>query len=140
MVKASAFVDIPQPAAQVWQLIGGFNSLPQWLPYIPESELQEGGRVRRLRTIVGGTIVERLLSFDEKAQSYSYQILQTPFPVKDYVSTMRVKSLPDGQGSRVEWFGEFNPVGITDEDAFELFQGIYEGGLEALQQYFRDKG
>lgn len=32
MATASAFIDIPATADQVWQLIGGFNSLPDWLP------------------------------------------------------------------------------------------------------------
>lgn len=139
MAKASAFIDIPVSATEVWQLIGGFNSLPDWLPYIPRSELTEGGRVRHLVNPVGGIIIERLMAFDEIARSYSYHILQAPFPVKNYFSTLRVVPQSAENSARVEWFGEFTPVGIPDEDAVELFQGIYEGGLEALQHYFIEK-
>ena len=53
-------IDIAAPLDQVWQLIGGFNSLPNWLPYIPKSELSEGSRVRHLANRDGQTIVERL--------------------------------------------------------------------------------
>ncbi|WP_408641951.1 SRPBCC family protein, partial [Saccharopolyspora oryzae] len=48
MASTTTSVDIPVPADRVWQLIGGFDSLPDWLPYIPTSELSEGGRVRSL--------------------------------------------------------------------------------------------
>ena len=60
MAQASASIDIAAPPDQVWQLIGGFNSLPNWLPYIPKSELSEGSRVRHLANRDGQTIVERL--------------------------------------------------------------------------------
>ncbi len=49
MAQAAASVDLPVPADRVWALIGGFGSLPDWLPYIPRSELSEGGRVRPAR-------------------------------------------------------------------------------------------
>ena len=37
MARASAAIDIPAPPDRVWQLIGGFGSLPDWLPYIARS-------------------------------------------------------------------------------------------------------
>ncbi|MTH18244.1 SRPBCC family protein [Flavobacterium sp. LC2016-01] len=136
MAKAAAFIEIPVEADKVWQLIGGFNALPNWLPYIPQSELQEEGRVRHLANPDGSVIIERLMAFDEKERSYSYHILQAPFPVKDYYSTLRVKKSSDGGGSRVEWFGEFAPVDVSDQEASSLFQGIYEDGLKALKEHY----
>ena len=63
MATASATIEVPASADQVWQLIGGFNSLPDWIPFIPKSELSEGGRVRRLETSDGTVVVERLQVF-----------------------------------------------------------------------------
>ncbi len=91
MATASAFIDIPATADQVWQLIGGFNSLPDWLPFIPKSELSEGGRVRSLQTADGAVVVERLEAFDNAGKTYSYSILQAPFPATDYLATISVK-------------------------------------------------
>jgi hypothetical protein len=136
MAKAYSFIEISVQADKVWQLIGGFNALPNWLPYITYSELQEEGRVRHLANPDGGAIIEPLMAFDEKQRSYSYHILQAPFPVKDYFSTLRVKSTPDGNGSRVEWFGEFTPVNASDHEVSSLFQGIYESGLKALKEHY----
>ncbi|MDQ0123345.1 hypothetical protein J2W17_002292 [Pseudomonas lini] len=131
MATASAFIDIPASADQVWQLIGGFNSLPDWLPFIPRSELSEGGRVRNLQTADGAVVVERLQAFDNAAKTYSYSILQAPFPATDYLATIRVEA--QGQGARVTWSGRFAPVGVSDEEVVALFTGIYQGGLEALR-------
>jgi hypothetical protein len=138
MAEASTSIDIPLPANQVWQLIGGFGSLPDWLPYIPKSELSEGGRVRHLANPNGETIVERLVAFDDAARSYSYAILKAPFPVKDYLSTLKVVDSGDNK-SRVEWSGRFTPTTVSDEEASKLFQGIYEDGLKALVQGLEKK-
>jgi len=131
MATASAFIDIPASADQVWQLIGGFNALPDWLPFIPKSELSEGGRVRSLQTADGGVVVERLQAFDNAAKTYSYSILQAPFPATEYLATIKVEA--QGDGARVTWSGRFEPVGVTDEEVVALFTGIYQGGLEALR-------
>lgn len=134
MAKATAFIDLNTDADKVWQLIGGFDSLPDWLPFIPQSALSEGGRVRTLKSVDGDTIIERLLDFNEAGRSYSYTILQGPAPVRDYQSTLRVAAGSDGKGARVEWFGSFTPEGISDAEATTLFTGIYVDGLAALKQ------
>jgi hypothetical protein len=61
MAQASANIEITASPNEVWQLIGGFGSLADWLPYIPESELSKGGRIPRLTSSGGEIIVERLV-------------------------------------------------------------------------------
>ena len=134
MATASAVIDIPASADQVWQLIGGFNSLPDWLPMVTRSELSEGGRLRTLLTDDGTVIVERLEAFDNAAKTYSYSLAQSPFPVKDYLATLSVEAL--GEGSRVRWSGLFTPVGVSEVEAQELFKGVYQVGLTALRANF----
>lgn len=134
MATTSVSVDVPASPEHVWRLIGGFDSLPDWLSYIPSSVLSEGGRVRRLESQEGGVIIERLEHFDDRNRTYSYSIAQAPFPVSGYFSTLRVHELPGGRTARVEWSGTFTPVGVTDSDAIALFHGIYTDGLKALQE------
>jgi hypothetical protein len=136
MATASAHIEIAASADKVWQLIGGFDALPDWLPYIPKSELSEGGRVRTLANPDGDAIVERLLSFDEAGRSYSYSILSAPFPVTAYSSTLRVVDAGSG-AARIDWSGQFTPAGVSDEEASKLFRGIYEDGLAALAAGFQ---
>ncbi|WP_109126053.1 SRPBCC family protein [Dyella sp. C11] len=132
MARAASSIDLPMSPDRVWSVVGGFGSLPDWLPYIPRSDLMDGGRVRHLTTEDGQTIVERLMAFDEQARRYTYHILKAPFPVADYYSTLKVSSTGAGKSSRVEWEGEFTPVGITDQEATDLFKTIYDTGLKAL--------
>jgi hypothetical protein len=99
MATASVSITVPTPADQVWNLIGGFDSLPDWLPYIPRSTLSEGGRVRHLANPDGDAIVERLEAFDQAGRSYTYSILQAPFPVTGYRSTLRVVEQGTVRGS-----------------------------------------
>lgn len=133
MASTIASITLPVSADRVWQLIGGFNSLPDWLPYIPQSELSEGGRIRTLANPSGDAIVERLEVFNDEERYYSYSILKAPFPSRDYYATLRVK--PAGETtSVVEWAGCFAPVGVSDEEVVRLFHGIYTDGLQALAQ------
>ena len=136
MATASSVIEIPASADQVWQLIGGFNSLPDWLPFIAKSEPSEGGRVRHLTAADGGTIVERLQTFDNVARTYSYTIEASPFPVSAYLATLRVEALTESS-AKVTWSGVFTPApGTTDEAVEALFAGVYRGGLEALRANF----
>ena len=136
MATASSVIEIAVSADQVWQLIGGFNSLPDWLPLIAKSEPSEGGRVRHLTTADGGAIVERLQTFDNVARTYSYTIEASPFPVSAYLATLQVEALTE-TSAKVTWSGVFTPAaGTTDAQVEELFAGIYEGGLEALRGNF----
>ncbi|MFE2865895.1 SRPBCC family protein [Embleya sp. NPDC059259] len=133
MASTSVSRIVPASPDKVWNLIGGFDSLPDWLPYIPESTPLEGGRVRRLRNPEGGTITERLVAFNETERHYSYAILEAPFPVDGYVSTIRVHAVPGrDDAAEVQWSGRFNPDGATEAETVALFATIYRDGLDAL--------
>lgn len=119
----------------MWQLIGGFDSLPDWLPYIPASTALEGGRVRRLTNPDGEAIVERLVDFNETERHYSYAILEAPFPVVGYISTLRVHEVPGRKDvAEVQWSGRFTPQGTSEDEVVTLFTGIYRDGLDALHK------
>ena len=136
MATTTVSIEIPATVDQVWQLMGGFDSLPDWLPFIPKSVVSEGGRVRTLTTSDGGTVIERLEAFDNRQRSYSDSIIQAPFPVVDYLSTIAVVATADSNITRVEWSGSFTPVNVSDADAEALFSGIYRDGLQALKNNF----
>jgi len=139
MASAKAMIDLNVPPDEVWQLIGGFGSLPDWLPYIPQSKVTDGGRVRYLDTPDGQAIVERLEKYDLAGRTYSYSILQAPFPVTGYLATITVTPINNGEGSRVEWAGTFTPKGVSDDEAHNLFQGIFTDGLKALASRYASK-
>jgi hypothetical protein len=136
MASTSVSRTVPASPARVWRLIGGFGSLPDWLPYICDSVLVEGGRVRRLKNPDGDVIAERLVEFNDVERHYSYAIEEAPFPVVDYLSTLRVHEVGGAPDSaEVQWSGRFTPAGrATDDEVVGLFAGIYREGLEALHK------
>lgn len=136
MSQTRATVEIPASADEVWKLVGGFNALPDWLPFIAESVATEGGRVRHLTTADGAVIVERMQTFDNAARTYSYSIEQGPFPVTDYLATLKVSEVPGKQAALVEWGGQFVAAGITEAEAIAIFDGVYQGGLKELSKHF----
>lgn len=133
MASTSVSRVLPASPQQVWDLIGGFHALPDWLPYIPESTMLHGGLVRRLVTPDGGVIVERLLAFSDAERHYSYAILESPFPATGYVATLRVYPIPGREdAAEALWSGCFTPEGVSDDEVVDLFTTIYRDGLEAL--------
>ncbi|HAV6035595.1 TPA: SRPBCC family protein, partial [Acinetobacter baumannii] len=116
MANAIATLEIPASPEQVWQLIGGFDSLPDWLPFVAKSELSEGARVRSLILADGGNVVERLEAFNQQERTYSYSIIKAPFPIVDYLSTITVLETDKPNVSLVEWKGQFTPVNVSDEE------------------------
>jgi hypothetical protein len=137
MSSTSASIQIPAGPDRVWQLIGGFDSAPDWLTFILSSVVNDGGRVRTLTTKDGGVLLERLQAFDESRRTLTYSVDESPFPVTSYVSTLRVTEIPGRpDAALVECPGAFQPDGVSEDEAVSLFQGIYTDGLKAVQQAF----
>ena len=139
MSKVSTSMKLGVSAKQVWDLIGGFNALPDWHPAIEKSTIEgeEGatGSVRRLELAGGGEIVERLERLDDSGRSYSYSIVSSPLPLANYNSTIRVGEDADGNAT-VEWSGEFDPAGASETDAMKVVEGIYQAGFDNLKKMF----
>jgi len=132
MTEVKLDAGLPASVAEVWKLIGGFHAVPDWHPAVESSETEDGGKVRRLKLLSGGEIVEKLEANDD--HSYTYSIIESPLPVKNYTSTIRVVEGEDGK-ARVEWSSSFDAVGQADMAAAAI-QGIYDAGLANLKKMF----
>ena len=140
MSSAKATIELNVPPHEVWQLIGGFGSLPDWIPGLSQSELADGGRVRHLSDLNGHTFVEQLERYDAATRSYSYSILESPISISHYLSTITVTPISGGRGSRVEWSGSFEPLEISEKEAQDVFDGLYSAGLKALASRYAVRG
>jgi uncharacterized protein YndB with AHSA1/START domain len=136
MAKVAMSTELPATVDQVWRLIGNFNAMPDWHPAVQKSELQDGGRVRRMQLAGGASIVERLESLSENEHVVTYSIEQGPLPVANYKATIRVRQEPGKSGSVVEWSSEFVPSGAPEKDAVAAIQGIYQAGFDNLRKMF----
>ncbi|ODN69439.1 SRPBCC family protein [Methylobrevis pamukkalensis] len=91
---------------------------------------KDGASFRTLSLKGGGTILEKLVSRDDAAMTYTYTIVESPLPVANYESTLTVKA-EDG-GSEIEWEGEFDAKGASDDDAKKVIEGIYTSGIDGI--------
>ncbi len=135
MAKIKMKTDLNVAADEVWKLIGGFNSLPDWHPAIEKSELQEEGSMRRLSLAGGGTVVEKLERLDDSERVYTYSIIDSPLPVSNYTATICVKEDSEGK-TTVEWSSEFEAKGAAENEAIDVIAGIYQAGFDNLKKMF----
>jgi hypothetical protein len=126
---------LPASAARVWELVGGFNTLPDWHPAIEKSELSESGRVRTLTLADGARLVERLQKHDDRSRSYSYAIAASPLPIADYSATISIRDA-GAEGCVMEWSSSFEPHGVPESEAEQAVTAIYESGFESLRRMF----
>ena len=138
-VRRSTVIDAPIDA--VWAMLRDFNGHERWHPAVAESRIEEGRRpdeigcVRRLRLASGGELREQLLRLSDRDHSFTYCILEAPIPLIDYVATLRLKPVTDGNRTFAEWNAEFD----CDPDkakalADGIGTGVFQGGFDGLKR------
>jgi hypothetical protein len=121
-------------ARDLWALIGDFGDTGKWSGRPPEACVQTGKGVGALRTLTladGRQIIDRLDALGP--MSYTYSIVESPLPVASYTATMAVSEIDLGT-CRFSWSGEFEPSGISDEQAIALFDDVYRSGLAMIER------
>ncbi len=87
---------------RVWARVRDFNGLPNWHPAIAESRIEGGepadkiGCVRDFRLRNGDRIREKLLGLSDFDMFCTYSILESPMGVENYVATLRLTPVTDG--------------------------------------------
>lgn len=93
---------IDAPPAKVWERVRDFNALPRWHPRIRESRIENGepsdkvGCVRDFTLQNGDRLREKLLGLSDYDMFCTYAILEGPMPLTDYVATLRLTPITDG--------------------------------------------
>ncbi len=137
MAAASAIIDAPVEA--VWNVVRDFGKLASWLPGITASHIEDeraGDSVGCVRFVGVGaeSCTERLLALDDSRYSLSYAFVRPAFPVRDYVSTIELIPVTDGDRTFARWSGTFEE---SPEDAGKWVRHIgsevYAAGLASLR-------
>jgi Polyketide cyclase / dehydrase and lipid transport len=140
MVKVYTSSVLDAQADKVWSEIRDFNGLPRWHPAIKDSYIEHRlpsdkvGCIRNFTLKTGGRIRERLLALSDFDYSVTCAILESPMGVANYVATLKLTPITDGNRTFAEWTAEFD---CAPERAKELAQsigqGVFQGGFEALK-------
>jgi hypothetical protein len=138
-VYVSSVIDAP--VARVWERVRDFNGMPRWHPRIRDSRIENGepadrvGCVRDFHLQNGDRIRERLLGLSDYDYFCTYSILESPMALTDYIATLRLTPITDGDRTFAEWSAEFD---CAPDAAEELVNGIgadvFLAGFNALKR------
>ena len=134
---------IPASVARVWGVIRDFNAMPAWHPLIAESRIETGapsdaiGCVRDFTLTDGSRIREQLLSLSDSEHSFSYAILESELPLRDYTAGVRLRPITDGDATYASWWARFTCPPDRERELIDLVsQQVFQAGFTALQSRF----
>jgi hypothetical protein len=130
-------VDVAATPSAVWSMIGGFCAIKDWHPAI--GTCIEDGRLPPTRKLVTKdgkmTFEETQVARNDAEFTYSYNFVSTPFPVTQYIGTIKVSANGSGM-STITWHGTYIALRGKEEDANDALADVYEAGLGALKSKF----
>ena len=142
MAKIYVSSVIEEPVGNVWAYIRDFNSLPKWFPSVTDSKIEDGkpadqiGCVRDFGLEGGPRIRERLLALSDQLHTCTYTMLASPMPISNYVATVRLSQVTDGNRTFAELISEFNCAAEQEKDLTGFLAGIYQGAFDRLKHHF----
>jgi hypothetical protein len=129
-------IEAPGLPADVWVVAGEtFCTIKTWHPAVAECEESKEGdvTVRTLTLKDGGKIKEKQTANEDL--SYSYEITESPLPVKNYSSKLWVEEDDEPDRTVIYWQSEFDPAdGVSEEDAKKVITGILGDGVKGIKK------
>ena len=133
------------PAADVWAVIRPFDHYA-WAGVPSETVIEDGKRgdqVSAIRRVSVGDkfIRQALLAHSDVDRSYTYALLDpSPFPVRDYVATIRVTPIVENDMAFVEWWATFDCAAEEREHWTRYFEREgFAKWLAALREFMRQR-
>jgi hypothetical protein len=143
MARVFASSVINAEAAAVWERIRDFNGMPKWHPRIRDSRIEDAlpsdkiGCIRNFHLQNGDLIREKLVGMSDYDLFYSYIILESPMPLTDYMATLRLTPVTDGNRCFAEWSAEFSCDPDKETDLVNgIGTNVFQGGFDALKRHF----
>jgi len=134
---------INAPADRVWDRIRDFNGLPKWHPRIRDSRIEDAlpadkvGCIRNFNLQNGDNIRERLLGLSDYDMFCTYSILESPMPLTEYIATIRLTPITDGDRTFAEWSAEFDCAASDETELVSnIGANVFQGGFDALKRHF----
>ena len=140
-IVKSTILDAPTDAA--WSMLRDFNGHDHWHPAVATSSIERAhssdkiGCVRDFRLRNGDRIRERLIGLSDYDMFCTYSILESPMGVENYVATLRLTPVTDGDQTFLEWTAEFDCAPERENELVSnIGTGVFQGGFDALKRAF----
>jgi NADPH2:quinone reductase len=144
-VRRSAVIDAP--IERVWAVLRDFNSHSAWHPAVGPSTIERGeapdqvGCVRDFTLKDGHHVREQLLALSDRDRVSTYCILDATLPMRNYVATVQLKRVTDGDRTFWHWESTFDVPRGREREFEELVGGqVYEAGFTGLAAFLRRGG
>ncbi|MEM7318978.1 MAG: SRPBCC family protein [Pseudomonadota bacterium] len=129
---------------RVWKAVRAFDGVANWNPGVTQASLETGsttatGTIRKLDIQDGTVFRETLLAHSDTEHFYTYDILECPLPVINYVSTHRFLAITHTKQTLGIWESRFDcaPELATEMDKI-VGDAIYIGGMIGLNDYLKE--
>jgi Polyketide cyclase / dehydrase and lipid transport len=146
MAKVYVSNVIPAAVGLVWAQVRNFNGLPDWTGFVAESRIEQNlpadkiGCIRNFRLRNGGRIRERLLALSDYEMSCTYAILESPMGVENYVATLRLIPVTDGDQTFADLSAEFDAAPDREAQiADDIARNVFGAALASLRNLFAQK-
>ena len=143
MARVYASSVVGAPADRVWERVRGFNDLPRWHPMIRDSRIEDAlpadkvGCIRNFNLQNGDNIREQLLGLSDYDMFCTYSILESPMALENYVATIRLTPITDGDRTFAEWTAEFDCAVENEADLVDgIGSNVFQGGFDSLKRHF----
>jgi len=129
-------IEAPGLPPEVWAVSGAeFCMIKHWHPAVAEcEETKEGDVTFRTLTLKdgGAKIKEKLTGKDDL--SYTYEIVESPLPVKNYKSKLWVEVDDEPDRTVIYWQSDFDANGKSDEEARKTIFDILGAGVKGIKK------
>jgi len=118
---------------EIWAKVGGFCAIKDWHPALSGcEETKEGEATFRTLTLKDGAKIKEKLTGSTET-GYTYQIVESPLPVKEYFASFSARADGDEPGKTlVVWSASFQANGKPDSEVRTLIEGIFTDGLAGI--------
>jgi hypothetical protein len=129
---------IEAPAEIVWAYIRNFNDLPKWFPGVVDSHIEmdktsgQVGCVRNFGLENGARMREQLLALSDSEHSLTYKMLDGPLPVQNYVASVRLLPVTEGDRTFAEYEVTFDCAPEQEDELISTLNGIYRAAFDHL--------
>jgi Polyketide cyclase / dehydrase and lipid transport len=116
----------------IWKTLRDFSTIARWHPVVQDCIIEGDGladRVGAVRAIHlrdGTPLRERVTALSEKNMSYSYSVIESPWPLEYHSSTVSLMAVAGGTKTLVTWYVEFR---LKQGDPEQMANGIHSGVL-----------
>ena len=144
-MKVMRSVLIDAPLDRVWRAVRQFDGVATWNPGVVEARLETGrptevGAIRSLDIVDGSVFRETLLAHSDLDCFYTYDIIESPLPCRNYLSTHRLVPVTEGNLTLGIWEGTFD-CDASDEPMLDAIvgDGIYRDAQLGLKQFLLEQ-